>query len=144
MCSSDLAPPKKVKKTKSKTVVSLDQKKEKIKNQNPEAVPLPDKQVKKIETKKETKHKKGSRLNKKVLEVLNNVDHVVANSNFTKNLAIKLGVEELNFKLPIVIRFQGTNASNGQEIINKSNLDLVSVDDFIEAAKTAVDLSRKK
>ena len=53
-------------------------------------------------------------------------------------------VKELNFKLPIVIRFQGTNASNGQEIINKSNLDLVSVDDFIEAAKTAVDLSRKK
>jgi hypothetical protein len=49
------APPKKVKKTKSKTVVSSDQKKEKIKNQNPEAVPLPDKKVKKIETKKETK-----------------------------------------------------------------------------------------
>ena len=43
---------------------------------------------------KEINHKKGSRLNKKVLEVLNNVDHVVANSNFTKRLAIDLGVEE--------------------------------------------------
>ena len=43
---------------------------------------------------KEINHKKGSRLNKKVLEVLNNVDHVIANSNFTKNLAIELGVEE--------------------------------------------------
>ena len=43
---------------------------------------------------KEINHPKGSRLNKKVLEVLNNVDHVVANSNFTKNLAISLGVEE--------------------------------------------------
>ncbi len=43
---------------------------------------------------KEINHPKGSRLNKKVLEVLNNVDHVVANSNFTKNLAINLGVEE--------------------------------------------------
>ena len=43
---------------------------------------------------KEINHPKGSRLNKKVLEVLNNVNHVVANSNFTKNLAINLGVEE--------------------------------------------------
>jgi hypothetical protein len=52
---SEQAPPKKVKKTKTKTVVSLDQKKEKIDNQSPEAVPLPDKTVKKIETKKENK-----------------------------------------------------------------------------------------
>ncbi len=43
---------------------------------------------------KEINHLKGSRLNKKLVEVLNNVDHVIANSNFTKNLAIELGVEE--------------------------------------------------
>ena len=43
---------------------------------------------------KEINHKKGSRLNKKILEVLNNVDHVVANSNFTKKLAIDLGIDE--------------------------------------------------
>ena len=49
---SEQAPPKKVKKTKTKTVVSLDEKKEKIDNQTPEAVPLPEKTVKKIETKK--------------------------------------------------------------------------------------------
>ena len=52
---SEQAPPKKVKKTKTKTVVSLDEKKEKIDNQTPEAVPLPDKTVKQIETKKENK-----------------------------------------------------------------------------------------
>ena len=52
---SEQAPPKKVKKTKTKTVVSLDENKEKIDNQNPEAIPLPDKTVKKIETKKENK-----------------------------------------------------------------------------------------
>ena len=52
---SEQAPPKKVKKTKTKTVVSLDKKKEKINNQTPEAVPLPDKTVKKIVTKKENK-----------------------------------------------------------------------------------------
>ena len=51
---SEQAPPKKVKKTKTKTVVSLEENK-KIDNQTPEAVPLPEKIVKKIETKKENK-----------------------------------------------------------------------------------------
>jgi len=52
---SEQAPPKKVKKTKTKTVVSLDQNKEKIENQSPEAIPLPEKTVKKIKTKEEKK-----------------------------------------------------------------------------------------
>ena len=52
---SEQAPPKKVKKSKNKTVVSLNSKKETIDSQKPEAVPLPDKTVKKIEKKKETK-----------------------------------------------------------------------------------------
>ena len=43
---------------------------------------------------KEINHPKGSSLNKKVLSVLNNVDHIVANSSYTRNLAIDLGVEE--------------------------------------------------
>ena len=51
---SEQAPPKKVKKTKTKTVVSVDQN-EKVDNKTPEAVPLPEKTVKKIETKKENK-----------------------------------------------------------------------------------------
>ena len=52
---SQQAPPKKVKKIKTKTVVSPDQKNKKIKNQTPEAIPLPEKTVKKIETKSENK-----------------------------------------------------------------------------------------
>jgi ribosomal 50S subunit-associated protein YjgA (DUF615 family) len=52
---SEQAPPKKIKKTKTKTVVSLNKKLEKIDNQKPESLPLPEKTVKKIETKKETK-----------------------------------------------------------------------------------------
>ena len=48
---------------------------------------------------KEINHKKGSRINKKVLEVLNNVDHIIANSKFTKNLAIELGIEEKRIKV---------------------------------------------
>ena len=43
---------------------------------------------------KEINHPKGSSLNKKVLLVLNNVDHIVANSSYTRNLAVDLGVEE--------------------------------------------------
>ena len=43
---------------------------------------------------KEINHGKGTSLNKRVLNVLNNVEKVVANSKFTKNLAIKYGVDE--------------------------------------------------
>ena len=41
---------------------------------------------------KEINHEKGSSLNKRVLAVLNNVQTIVSNSEFTKNLAINLGV----------------------------------------------------
>ena len=54
---SEQAPPKKVKKTKTKTVVSLDQNNKKLENETPEAIPLPDKTVKKIETIEEKKTK---------------------------------------------------------------------------------------
>jgi phosphatidylinositol alpha-1,6-mannosyltransferase len=43
---------------------------------------------------KEINHEKGTSLNKRVLEVLNNVETVVANSEYTKDLAIELGVKE--------------------------------------------------
>ena len=52
---SEQAPPKKVKKTKTKTVVSPDQNNKIIENQNPQSIPLPDKTVKKIKTKEEKK-----------------------------------------------------------------------------------------
>ena len=51
---SEQAPPKKVKKTKTKTVVSVD-KNEKIDSKAPDAIPLPKKTVKKMETKTENK-----------------------------------------------------------------------------------------
>ena len=64
---SEQAPPKKVKKTKTKKIVSLDQNK-KIDNQTPEAIPLPDKTIKKIETKKENKQN-PDKLDKEVKQV---------------------------------------------------------------------------
>ena len=51
-------------------------------------------------------------------------------------------VKELKFKLPMVIRFQGTNATEGRDIINKSTLELISISDFTEAAKKVVELAK--
>ena len=65
---SEQAPPKKVKKTKTKTVVSLEQNNEKIENQTPEAIPLPEKTVKKIKTKEEKKQN-PDKLDNKVKQV---------------------------------------------------------------------------
>ena len=48
---------------------------------------------------KEINHKKGTSLNKRVLEVLDNVEMIVANSQYTKDLAIKLGIKEDNIKI---------------------------------------------
>ena len=45
---------------------------------------------------KEINHPKGTSLNKRVLNVLNNVEKVIANSEFTKNLAIDCGINENN------------------------------------------------
>jgi len=41
---------------------------------------------------KEINHDKGTYLNKRVTKILNNVDKVVSNSEFTKNLAINIGI----------------------------------------------------
>ena len=51
-------------------------------------------------------------------------------------------VKELDFKLPLVVRFQGTNSSEGRDVINNSDLKLISIDDFTEAAKKVVDLAK--
>ena len=69
---SEQAPPKKVEKTKTKTVVSVDDN-EKDDNKTPEAVPLPEKTVKKIETKKEKKQN-PDKLDEEVKQVSEFVD----------------------------------------------------------------------
>ncbi len=43
---------------------------------------------------KEINHARGSLLNKRVIKVLNNVEKVIANSEFTKNLAIDKGIDQ--------------------------------------------------
>ena len=84
---------------------------------------------------KEINHKKGSRLNKKVLDVLNNVDHVVANSNFTKKLAIDLGVEEkkiivINPGVDPVTEIPKKDLKKAEEILNGKKQRLITVSRF--------------
>ena len=67
---------------------------------------------------KEINHEKKSNLNKRVLDVLNNVDTVIANSEFTKNLAIKIGVDEER----IIVINPGINP---MEDLNKKSTDKV-------------------
>ena len=43
---------------------------------------------------KEINHPKNSSQNKRIIKILNNVEKVIANSEYTKNLAIKNGVEQ--------------------------------------------------
>ena len=43
---------------------------------------------------KEINHPKGSSQNKRIIKILNNVEKVIANSEFTKNLAISNGVDQ--------------------------------------------------
>jgi len=84
---------------------------------------------------KEINHKKGSRLNKKVLEVLNKVDHVVANSNFTKKLAIDLGVEEkrivvINPGVDPSTKIPKSDLNKAEEILKGKKQRLITVSRF--------------
>ena len=67
---------------------------------------------------KEINHPKGSFLNKRVVKVLNNVEKVVANSEYTKNLAIDNGIN----KEKVIVINPGVNPV--QEL-NKKSLEKV-------------------
>ena len=51
-------------------------------------------------------------------------------------------IKELDFTLPIVVRFQGTNAGQGRDIINQSSFNVISIDDLKEATKKTVELAK--
>ncbi|MDB4613738.1 glycosyltransferase family 4 protein [Candidatus Pelagibacter sp.] len=67
---------------------------------------------------KEINHPKGTNLNKRVLNVLNNVEKVIANSEYTKNLAIDCGVH----KEKIIVINPGIDPT---EELDKKSLDKV-------------------
>ena len=67
---------------------------------------------------KEINHPKGSFQNKKIVKVLNNVEKVIANSEYTKNLAINIGVDQAR----IVVINPGVNPAKE---LNKESLNKV-------------------
>ena len=84
---------------------------------------------------KEINHSKGSSLNKKVLSVLNNVDHIVANSSYTKNLAIDLGVEEkkiviINPGIDPVVEVPKKYLDEAEDILKGKKNRLITVSRF--------------
>ncbi|KIV90392.1 hypothetical protein PV10_07701 [Exophiala mesophila] len=51
-------------------------------------------------------------------------------------------VQQMNIRLPIVCRLQGTNMEKAAELVNNSGLKIFSITDLQEAAEKAVDFSK--
>ena len=64
---------------------------------------------------KEINHEVGSSLNKRTIKSTNNADYIIANSNFTKKLAVKMGID--SSKINII--FPGINKPKKIENIFK-------------------------
>ena len=75
---------------------------------------------------KEINHGEGTSLNKRIIKSTNNADFVIANSNFTKNLAIKIGIDQS--KLHII--FPGIQKPKNIENINKIKAEKYFKDSF--------------
>ena len=84
---------------------------------------------------KEINHEKGSRQNKRLTNILNNVDHVISNSIFTKNLAINMGVNEnkidvINPGVEAVKEISKKNLDQAEKIFNGKSNRLITVSRF--------------
>ncbi len=84
---------------------------------------------------KEINHEKGSKQNKRLINILNNVDHVIANSIFTKNLAINMGVNEnkidvINPGVDAVKEISKKNLDQAEKIFNGKSNRLITVSRF--------------
>ncbi len=84
---------------------------------------------------KEINHKKGSRQNKRLINILNNVDYVISNSVFTKNLAINIGVNEdkinvINPGVEPVIAPSKIDIEQAEKIYDGKSTRLITVSRF--------------
>ena len=52
-------------------------------------------------------------------------------------------VKETEVTLPVVVRLEGTNVEKGQEILEKSDLEIITASDLTDAAKKVVEVIRK-
>jgi succinyl-CoA synthetase beta subunit len=51
---------------------------------------------------------------------------------------IVAAAKELDLKVPLIVRLEGTNVALGKKILNESDLSLIAADDLADAAKKAV------
>ncbi len=79
---------------------------------------------------KEINHPVGSSLNKRVLKSLGKADHVIANSRFTKELALKYGIKNIsvinpgcNYPIPI----HDESRKYAKNIFDKSSPKLITI-----------------
>ena len=84
---------------------------------------------------KEINHEKDSRQNKRLTNILNNVDHVISNSIFTKNLAINMGVNEnkidvINPGVDAVKEISKKDLDKAEKIFNGKSNRLITVSRF--------------
>jgi len=84
---------------------------------------------------KEINHDQGSRLNKRVLDVLNNTDYVIANSNYTKELAITLGVKSdkvvvINPGVDPAYKISNEDLKEAQKILGNKKQRIITVSRF--------------
>ena len=75
---------------------------------------------------KEINHTVGSLLNKRLIKSTNKANYIIANSNFTKNLAIKVGIDESKIK----VIFPGINKPKSINIKYKKEADIIFGDSF--------------
>ncbi len=81
---------------------------------------------------KEINHPKGSLLNKRVLNSVNKIKYVISNSNFTKNLALQIGISEQ--KIHVIhpgcnnpIKFEKNFQNKAEEIYKDSFPKIITV-----------------
>ena len=55
--------------------------------------------------------------------------------------SIVYAFKELKLELPVVVRFQGTNADQGKQVINSSKLNIIVANTLSDAAKKVVEAS---
>lgn len=49
--------------------------------------------------------------------------------------------KQLHLQIPVVVRLQGTNVDKAKKLILDAKLEVISVDDFAQAAETSVKLA---
>ena len=84
---------------------------------------------------KEINHPPGSRMNSRVNKVLNKVDYVVSNSNYTKDLAVKLGANEkkiivINPGIDPVTEIPKKDLEAAEKLFNGKSNRLITVSRF--------------